>query len=154
MSRVSKPVTIVADNRDNGKVFLITEKPASASEKWAIRASAAVAKAGFDMPADASWPALVALGFQAFLSAPWADVEPLLDELFDCVERVPDPTKPQVTRPLVESDIEEISTRVKLRDEVFNLHSGFSIADALSLLKAPAPGTAGNTFDTQTSQET
>lgn len=152
MSRKSKTVVIQSD-RDAGKVFLITEMPASQAEKWGIRAAAVVIQVGFDMPEEAGWNALLAAGFQAFLQGPWAQVEPLLDEVFACVQAVPDPGVPERTRSLVESDIEEIATRIRLRDEVFELHSGFSVAASLSNLGLAASKTKTSS-GIQTSDET
>jgi len=58
------------------------------------------------------------------------DAKPLLDELMKCVKIIPDPSNRNIVRSLVDSDIEEVSTRLKLRAEVFKLHVGFSQAAA------------------------
>lgn len=144
--RKEKDVTIIGDGRDKGKVFHLTEMGAIPAEKWAIRACGAIAKTGFDFDPSAGWNVLVALGFHALLKAEWSLVEPLLDEMMTCVQ-----FKAQAaTRPLFEGDIEEIATVVKLRDEVFELHSGFSIAAALSNLAA-AKSAVSDTPSTSTS---
>jgi len=153
--RKTKPVTIQGEGRDQGKVFQITEMPTTQAEKWGIRAASAIARTGFDIPTGAGWDAMVAVGFQAFLRADWADVEPLLDEMMACVEFMPDAKRPDVTRRLVETDTEEIATIVKLRDEVFELHAGFSIAVALSTLAAARTETTDEPMpNTPTSDET
>ena len=51
---------------------------------------------------------------------------------------MPDPSKPHVVRNLIEEDIEEITTRLKLRGEVWKLHTGF--------LKAVAPSISGGSL--------
>ena len=51
--------------------------------------------------------------------------------MMTCVAFLPDPARPQVIRQLVETDIEEIATRLRLRDEVIALHVGFSIRERL-----------------------
>jgi hypothetical protein len=55
--------------------------------------------------------------------------------MWDCVAFMPDPAKPQIVRKLFEEDIEEVATRIKLRAEVWKLHTGF--------LKAVAPSISG-----------
>lgn len=133
MARKTKIITIDADGRDAGKSFLITEMPASQGEKWAARAFLALAKSGIEVPdniQDMGLAGIATVGLQAFGGVPWDLAEPLMDEMFRCVARIPDMSKPDVARPLVEDDTEEIGTRVKLRAEVFELHTGFSQAVA------------------------
>ena len=144
--RKEKDVTIIADGRDKGKVFHLTEMGAIPAEKWAIRACGAIAKTGFDFDPSGGWAIIAALGFHALLKAEWALVEPLLDEMMTCVQF----KAPAATRPLFDGDIEEIATVVKLRDEVFELHSGFSVAAALYSLAA-ARSAADDTPNTSTS---
>ena len=75
------------------------------------------------------------VGIKALSGLKWEVAEPLLAEMWQCVQIMPDPSKPHVVRNLIEEDIEEISTRVKLRAEVWKLHTGF--------LKAVAPSISG-----------
>jgi hypothetical protein len=97
-----KTETFVADlARDDGKTFLLTEMPAAQ-----------------------------ALGWKAFGGLPWDLAEPLLDEMMTCVKAMPDLNRPGVTRPLVDTDIEEIGTRIKMRMAIFKLHVDFSPAAA------------------------
>lgn len=134
MGRKTKTVVVETEGRDKGKHFLITEMSASQAESWAFRAFGAMARAGVEVPENVVMSGMVglsALGLKAFLAANWADVEPLLGEMMACVQAVPEPDRPEVTRRLIEDDIEEAATRARLRDEVFELHTGFSIAGAL-----------------------
>ncbi len=113
--------------RDAGKVFEITEMAAVAAEKWAARALLALARGGIELPDDlagAGLAGLAAIGLDALGRLPWEAAEPLLDEMFECVKIVPDPARP-VVRNLVESDIEEVATILKLRREVLALHVDF-----------------------------
>jgi hypothetical protein len=48
-------------------------------------------------------------------------MKPLLDEMFACVQI----TEPKITRSLTPDDIEEVTTRLKLREEVLQIHLGF-----------------------------
>lgn len=122
------------ENRDHGKRFLITEMSAAAAEKWAMRLTLAMTKAGLDVPEGATnWGAILAYGIMKGIgSLSWGDAQPLLDEMFACVQIVED----KITRPPTEDDIEEVETRLRLRSEVFELHSGFSPAAILSQLAA------------------
>lgn len=134
MARKTKPVTITAEGRDKGKQYVLTEMPASQAEAWAFRAFGAMTRAGIDVPEEvvtSGMAGLAAIGLKAFLAAPWSDAEPLLAEMMACVQVQPDPSKPEILRKLIEDDIEETATRVHLRDEVFALHTGFSIAGSL-----------------------
>lgn len=141
MPRKVRDVTIAAEGRDHGKVFRLTELAAAAAEKWAMRAFLALARSGVEVPdnlAAAGLPGLAAVGFRAFTMMSFADAEPLLDEMFGCITRVVDPAKPVFARALVEDDIEEVATRVFLRGEVIELHTGFSPAAAFPTLEAAA----------------
>lgn len=143
MARKTKYFTVEAENRDQGKTFLITEKDPIASDKWAMRALSALAKSGVELPAGfatAGLAALAALGVRAVLTMPFEDAEPLLDEMLECVAVVPDMnTLDQTTgkplfRRLNPADIEEVSTIMTLRSEVITLHVGFSVAAFLAKL--------------------
>lgn len=149
-------VTISGENRDSGKTFLLTEMPASQAERWATRAMLSMGRAGIEMPADlenTGMAGIATVGIRALVTMDFTDAEALLDEMMDCIQIVPDPAKPQVTRALVESDIEEVQTRLRLRGGVIALHLGFSIADALSKLGALAKMKLGPSQNTETSPE-
>lgn len=123
--RKTAEITIDAVGRDTGKIFVLREMPASQAEKWAMRALLALAKSGVELPdgvAAGGFAAVAAIGVRALGALSFAEAEPLLDEMMGCVQRRPDPAKPMV-RALVEDDIEEIETRIKLRLEIFNLHT-------------------------------
>lgn len=128
MARKILTIAIDADGRDRGKVFVLTEMPASQAERWALRALSALASSGVEIPddiANAGLAGVARLGIQAFGGLPWDKAEPLIAEMFQCVAFQPDPTKPSVTRVLIEDDIEEVATRLKLRIELLKLHIGF-----------------------------
>jgi hypothetical protein len=123
--------TVTAEGRDKGKTFVITEMPASQGEDWAVRALGAMAKSGTEIPPEfmgMGWSVIAIVGLKAILSADYAAVKPLLDEMMACVQI----RTPAAVRALVETDIEDIQTRAILRDEVFRVHAGFSIREYLS----------------------
>lgn len=143
MARRTVDVTISAEGRDAGKVFRLTEMTASQAERWATRALLALGRSGVDIPEDVAqsgFAGVVAIGIRAFAGIPWELAEPLLGEMFTCVSIMPDPSRPTVIRALIEDDIEEIGTRLVLREEVIALHSGFSISALLSKFRAALNG--------------
>lgn len=132
MTRRSETITIAAEGRDKGKVFEITELPAMQGEKWAMRAFLALAKSGIDLPEDfgsGGMAAIALVGFKALGNVAFADAESLMDEMFTCVDLLPDPSNPQVKRngaKLLPDDIEEVATLLFLRKRIFELHTRFS----------------------------
>lgn len=128
--RKTKEITIDNErSRDNGKTFLITEMDSVKAEKWAMRVLFAMNKTAVIMPdmENAGVAELIRLGVQSALSMNFADAEPLLDEMWECVQIV----EPAVTRKPTKSDIEEFATRFMLRKEIILLHIGF-FSDAAS----------------------
>lgn len=128
MSRKELRYTVQAEGRDKGKVFQLMEMPAAQAEKWAIRALLALGRAGVDIPESAlleGMGAMARVGLGALLRVDFRDTEPLLDEMMACVSIIPDASRPEIARSLIADDIEEVATRVRLRREVFRLHTGF-----------------------------
>jgi hypothetical protein len=159
--RKEKIVTVALGdgNRDNGRQFKLTEMPAAQAEKWAIRATVALAHSGVDIPEEmlgAGWAALAYGALQALHNVKYEDLVPLLDEMMQCIQAVipppaDNPSLPPQIRSLVDSDIEEVATRFWLRAELFSLHAGFSLAGAIST-SAPARGNATRSAITRTSR--
>lgn len=131
--RKTETVTITIDGRDKGKQFLITEMPALRAERWAFRALLALAHAGVEMPEGATeggMASIAAAGLRALNSLDFDEARPLLDEMWTCVQVIPDPKNPQIVRPLVNleiegDDIEELATIFQLRERIFRLHTDF-----------------------------
>lgn len=129
MGRNTRTVVIEAEGRDKGRTFFLTEMPAAQAEKWAMRAFLAMARNGVPIPDDLASRGLAGIasvGIHALGSMSFADAEPLMDEMFACIQMIPDPGKPNVKRALFEGDIEEVGTRLQLRKEVLDLHVSFS----------------------------
>ncbi len=128
MARSTVNYTVKDDGRDFGKVFVLTEMPASRAEAWALRALLALMASGVEVPEGfdrMGMAAMAEVGIRALSGLKWEVAEPLLLEMWECVQVMPDPSKTHVVRRLIEEDIEEIATRVKLRAEVWKLHTGF-----------------------------
>lgn len=135
MARNTITYTVTDANRDNGKTFLITEMSAAQAEAWAMRAILALMDGKVELPEGVELEGMAGIakiGIKALAGLRWEVAEPLMKEMFDCIQIIPDPSRPQIVRPLIEQDIEEIMTRVKLRGEVWALHTGFSVTAALS----------------------
>jgi hypothetical protein len=128
MARKEITVTIVDEGRDKGKVFKLTEQSAIDIDKWANRATHSIVRAGGVLPDEIQKMGIIGIlvvGFNRLMHIPWADLEPLLDDLKKCVEIVPTPNQPNVVRKLFPNDIEEVQTLRTLREQVFVLHVGF-----------------------------
>lgn len=133
MARKELIYTEQGKGRDFGKTFFIREMSATQAEWWAIRAGMAMARSGVAMPdnfADMGIAAMAGTGLKMVSQIPPDEAKPLLDELMECVQFVPDASNQNIKRKLIDDDIEEIATRLKLRMEVFKLHVDFFTAAA------------------------
>lgn len=149
-------ITITAEGRDKGRRYFVTEMPAVKFARWVTRAVFSIQKGGGNVPANVleeGFAGLVAFGLQAIASCSFADAEPLLDELMDCVQFLPDP-KSREPRPgkLMSNEVDEWMTFFTLRREVIELHLGFTIA-AEWLKYRQRLATAGDASSTPTYPE-
>jgi predicted DNA-binding protein len=132
MARKTATITIEAEGRDKGKVFVLTELSASDAEDWAMRALFALMNAGVEVPdnlAEAGLAGVATMGMDALKRIPYEAAKPLMDTMKQCIK-----VKLAVVRELIEDDIEEMSTWFYLRKQVLLLHMDFSMAAALSTL--------------------
>jgi hypothetical protein len=160
--RKEATVIIEADGRDKGKIFRLREMPAQQAEAWGGRLLMTLANHGVDVPPnffDMTMAGIAVMGVYALTRVPWDEAKPLLDEMMRCVKIQPGPN-PAVVRDIVErgddgDDIEEVATRLQLKDEVLRLHLGFSLADGISKLTAAftTQAASGNGLSTETSAE-
>lgn len=129
MARRTKIVEITDENRDKGKKFLLTEMDAEQAEWWAFRVLQAGIKGNPDIGKIASPESgmplmeMARVGFAAIGGLPPEDAKPLLDQMMKCVQiSLPGGT----SRAMISADeIEEVTTRLTLRKEVFMLHTDF-----------------------------
>lgn len=126
MALKTKQITI-EHGRDKGRVFLITEMSAAHADNWAMRALLALANSGVDLGGIAPQQGMIGMASVALdalgrLKAD--DAIPLLNELLDCVQIIPESGRP---RPLNMdfNDVEDFTTLWRLRKEVFALHTDF-----------------------------
>ena len=114
------------------------------AEKWAARAFLALAHSRADIPPGIAQRYASARGDMRQIAAiagllghmHFPEIEPLMDELLQCVAFVVNPGPPPVVRPLHDAgdandDIEEVATRQHLRSEVIDIHVGFSLPAAI-----------------------
>jgi hypothetical protein len=124
-------ITIEAAGRDQGKTFVLTEMSASKAEAWGARLMLALSRAGVEVPEgffEMGMAGVAVMGLKAMGGLSWDVAKPLLDEMMACVRIKVNAG----VRDLIEEDIEEVKTRLRLRDEVINLHVSFSVAAFVS----------------------
>jgi hypothetical protein len=145
MARREAIITISRPGRDQGKTFVLTEMPAVQAEEWFCRTIMLLARSGTEVPPDIfrhGSAAFAAIGISAALSglgkAPWAEVKPLMDELLACVAFRTPVGSVITVHSQVMSQIEEVETILRLKEEVLSLHVGFSLAAKLSDLRSKA----------------
>lgn len=156
MARKIANYTVQDEGRDKGKLFVITEMSAARAESWAMRVLMALIGANVDVPEsfqELGMAGLAELGLKSLGKLKWEVAEPLIAEMFECIQIIPDPSKAHVVRALVESDTEEVVTRLKLRTEVFNLHTDFFTSAAPSILAQRPAARAGVGRVTATSRK-
>jgi hypothetical protein len=137
VARKTATITIGEQGRDFGKVFVITEMSAFQAEEWAGRALFAMLNAGVEIPeniANAGLAGVASMGIASLTKVPYDAAKPLLDEMLECIQVKP---SPNVTRALIDDDIEEVQTLLTLRKEVLNLHLSF-FTDGVGSTSAPA----------------
>ncbi len=140
--RNTKKVTVKREGRDLGKQFLLTEMPAMKGDAWATKLIMAMVDAGIELPADiytTGMAGIAAIGFRSLLTIKFETALDLKAQMMECVRIVPDKNNPDFDRGLIEDDIEEVATIPWLHSEVFELHTGFSVAGALSRLISLLP---------------
>lgn len=137
MARKTLTYEVKGTNRDAGKVFVITEMPATQAQRWALRAFLGMARNGVELPDGIEGMGMAGMlhhGIEMVAKLPFEEADFLIDQLMDCVQIQP---SPNVFRKLIEQDIEELSTRFILAKEAFKLHVDFS---ALANNSIPASG--------------
>ena len=124
--RKSIEVVIMDDGEE--KHFLITRMSAKATEDWALELFFALANTGVEVPKEfeeLGFAAIAQMGLSALGKIPYEKAKPLLDRMMDCVQIYPTPSDKRIVRALTDEDIQEVTTRLQLKKEVFNLHTDF-----------------------------
>ena len=120
--RKTKTITIEDNNRDKGKTFVITEMDAERAEYLAFCVlHEIVLIEGKDGTENTGLAGLFEKGMEGIFKIPPDRAKPIFDALMSCVKIKME----SIERNLVASDIEEITTRMRLKMEVFRLHTDF-----------------------------
>lgn len=136
MARKTLKFTVADKNRDEGKTFVINEMPVRAGHAWATRALFGIMNGGIEIPDDmlsSGFAGLAQVGIKALGNLRPEIGVPLLNELLECVQAMPNPAAPTVLRSDWDADVEEVSTIFKLQFEVLKLHMDFSMPVAQSI---------------------
>lgn len=135
-----KVITItIKGGRDDGKAFKITEMSCIQAEHWILRAVFGLGKNGVELPPEllrsGAIPIAYAIATKAVKLPSRLGIR-LADELMQCVQRVEE----TMDRSLVPNDIEDVSTRFRLKAEVLKLIFGFFVPAASPATTAPESG--------------
>lgn len=140
--RKERFVTITDEGRDKGKVFHILEMSSYDGETFSMKLLQAIARAGEGINMSETGIAGVAalgqeaLGTRTIARIPFDELRTLLDDAMKNITIVRDPAHPEGRYPLREEDIEEVATRMKLRNEVLDLQGLFSDAGSPSTVNS------------------
>lgn len=119
---------VAEDGRDKGKRFKITEMSAMQAERFALKAFSGAVRAGINLPDGIEASGMFALarfGYSMLVTMPYEISGPLFDELAGCIKLMPSMDKPNITRDVIEGDVEEVQTLLKLKKAAYDLHVDF-----------------------------
>lgn len=132
------------DSRDSGKMFLISEWPATRAERWGRRMILAMKGTSAVIPNNIEGLGMVGVAILTINAFLRADINPdlldaLMDQMMECVQIIRVHSNPDLATPIVsDTDIMDVRTLMWLRSEVLRVHTGFSSAEALSKLISTA----------------
>lgn len=149
------------ENRDASKAFLVTEASAVQAEEWGLRAIMALGTSGFIVPqemADAGLIGLALVAYQAFMGAREEAVLPLWREMLPACVQYKAPTEAasgaDILMPWSPGLVEEVSTLMLLRQQILEVHTGFTLAELfLRLQRATSAISSTSSPDTPTSRD-
>lgn len=124
MARKTCRITIDADGRDKGKTFVLTELPALDIERWTVRLVLALGKNGVNLPdvqADSGFAGIAGVLWVLIAQISPDEAEALLATMLQNLKI----DEGKITRELVDGDIEEAETLLRIRLAWVDLHSGF-----------------------------
>ena len=143
-------MTYVAEHgEDSGKNFCITKMPVMKAEKWAAKALLAIMHGNPEIPEEMASMGIIGLfqvGLNGLMKCKWEDVEPLMDEMLEYVEIIPDISKPQVKRRLFEGDIQDVRTILGIRKAIWEFNTSFLSEGAAQKPEAARQGRKRSTI--------
>ena len=135
MARKTKDL-VIADGRDKGKTFVITEMSVIDADNWAHRALLAMFRGGVDVGnldfsninTSGGMLELARVVIAGLGNMQESIATDLLNELLDCAKIVPSGRTPRDI--LLDSDIESIKTLWQIRKEALMIHIDFLTDDS------------------------
>lgn len=134
MGRIKKEIIITDDNRDKDKKFMITELPASKTEAFSMLMIENLSKIDPDTIKKLQDIAKKQSNTQALASIDTSELDPRLASilylgidkyLFETLIHITSVASITITEQNADQYIEEVSTRLKLKEEFMGLHMGF-----------------------------
>ena len=148
-----KEITVTLNDRGNELTFRIREMPATKAERWIIKLAGALSATGVfsadvadGVDAQKAIADFLLSGGLSKLGAVTKDydevIQPLIDELYTCVEQKVGNAYFALTPDVIDAKIEDVRTLFNLQKEIVKLHLDFFVpgADSASTARQPREG--------------
>ena len=145
-----KEITVTLNDRGNELTFRIREMPATKVERWIIKLAGALSATGVfsadvadGVDAQKAIADFLLKGGLSKLGAVTKDydevIQPLIDELYTCVEQKVGNAYFALTPDVIDAKIEDVRTLFNLQKEIVKLHLDFFVLCAASNSTARQP---------------
>ena len=145
-----KEITVTLNDRGNELTFRIREMPATKVERWIIKLAGALSATGVfsadvadGVDAQKAIADFLLKGGLSKLGAVTKDydevIQPLIDELYTCVEQKGGNAYFALTPDVIDAKIEDVRTLFNLQKEIVKLHLDFFVPGAASSSTARQP---------------
>ena len=145
-----KEITVTLNDRGNELTFRIREMPATKVERWIIKLAGALSATGVfsadvadGVDAQKAIADFLLKGGLSKLGAVTKDydevIQPLVDELYTCVEQKVGNAYFALTPDVIDAKIEDVRTLFNLQKEIVKLHLDFFVPGAASTSTARQP---------------
>ena len=145
-----KEVTVTLNDRGNDLTFRIKEMPATKAERWIIKLAGALSATGVfsadvsdGVDAQKAIADFLLTGGLSKLGMVTKDydevIQPLIDELYACVEQKVGNAYFALTPDVIDAKIEDVRTLFNLQKEIVKLHLDFFVPGAASSSTARQP---------------
>ena len=145
-----KEVTVTLNDRGNDLTFRIKEMPATKVERWIIKLAGALSATGVfsadvadGVDAQKAIADFLLSGGLSKLGMVTKDydevIQPLIDELYTCVEQKVGNAYFALTPDVIDAKIEDVRTLFNLQKEIVKLHLDFFVPGAASNSTARQP---------------
>ena len=148
-----KEITVTLNDRGNELTFRIKEMPATKVERWIIKLAGALSATGVfsadvadGVDAQKAIADFLLSGGLSKLGMVTKDydevIQPLIDELYTCVEQKVGNAYFALTPDVIDAKIEDVRTLFNLQKEIVKLHLDFFVpgADSASTSRQPREG--------------